>query len=125
MTRIRFFILLLGLMGIGTSLACGGMGDIAIPSAELTAPWTKMNLPIGDGTVLVSTDKALTVQYDGEKVTAVADKYIAAVEKAKFKKQNESKGDDTVAVVFKGKKGMCNLAVTTAMGNTLVAMTMQ
>ena len=124
MTRFRFLILLLGLLGIGTSLACGGVGDISIPSAELTEPWTKMNLPIGDGTVIASNDTTLSVQYDGEKVAEIADKYIAAIEKAKFKKQNESKGD-TVAVVFKGKKGTCNLAVTTAMGNTIVGMTMQ
>jgi hypothetical protein len=124
MTRVRFFILLLGLIGVGTSLACGGAGEIALPSAELTEPWTKMNLPTKDGTVLVSTSTSLSVQHKGEKVSEIADKYIAAIEKAKFKKQHETKGD-SVAVTFKGKKGNCSLAVTAAAGNTLVAIAMQ
>jgi hypothetical protein len=124
MTKVRFFLLLLGLLGIGTSLACGGAGEITLPSAELTEPWTKMNLPTKDGTVLASTSTSLSVQHKGEKVADIADKYISAIEKAKFKKQQETKGD-TVAVTFKGKKGNCSMAVTAVAGNTLVAITMQ
>jgi len=122
MSRVRFFVLLLGLLGIGTSLACGGMGDISLPSAELTDPWKSMDLPIGDGTVIFSDKSTVTVQYKGNKVDEMGKKYTKAIASKGWKKQNESKSGDTIAVVFQHKKkGNCSLAVTSAMGNTMVA----
>ncbi len=125
MSRVRVFILLLGLFGIGTSLACGGMGDISLPSADLTDPWKGMDMPIDDGTVLYSDASTLSVQYTGNKVKEVAPKFIKAFEKAGFKKQNESESGDTIAVVFQKDGKNCSVAITTAMGNTMVAASIQ
>ena len=125
MSRIRIFVLLLGLFGIGTSLACGGLADFELPSAELTDPWKAMGVPVADGTVLLSDANTLTVQYKGDKADEMIKKYTKVIVKAGFKKGNESKSGDTTAVVFSGKKGSLSLVASKALGNTMVAATIQ
>ena len=57
------------------SLACSGlptdMGGITLPSADLTEPWSGLDLPLDGGNVLHSDGTSLSVQFEGEKVDKV------------------------------------------------------
>lgn len=125
MSRVRIALVLFGLFGLGTSMACGGMGDISLPTAEITAPWKDMNLPVDDGNVLYSNDSTLTVNYKGDKVEKLGPKYIKAIAKSGYKKQTDNSANGIVAATFKGKGANISLAITHSTGNTVVAVTKQ
>ncbi len=107
------------------SLACSGMPtSIPMPTAELTAPWKGMDLPIGAGNVLMSDESMLSVQYSGDKVKKLKGGYVKAIKGSGFKQLADGSSNGNVAVTFQNKKKKTMaLGITSGAGNTLVALT--
>lgn len=117
--RTVFVVTFLGL----ATLACGGAGgDLAMPSASLTDPWSGLNLPIGDGTVLYSDGVSLSVTYSGGDAAALGAKYDEAMKAAGWSQTFQTSDGSSYTATYGKDGGTISLAVTSSGGTTVVGM---
>jgi len=90
-------------------------------SMVLTAPWTEMDLPIGQGSVTYSDATTLVVTYGDGPLRQMADRWEPSLTQAGWEKEYDVAGPDAVSMTFRGDGGQLSMAVVPTMGNTLVS----
>lgn len=95
--------------------------DWSAYAAPITAPWTGMGLPIGDGAVLYSDDQTITVTYADTALGGHADGYSAAILANGWTSTYRSDDNGMVIETFTRGGKTLTLAVMVALGATTVA----
>lgn len=114
------------MIGVAT-LACGGGGgggDWEVDySVDLTAPWTEMGLPIDSGSVIISDDSTLSVQYADSSVDDQIAAWTGYYSGNGFSENFNQKNDDGSLTAIYEKDGKTyTLVVVDALGQVLVTM---
>lgn len=120
--------LVLGFVAL-SALACGGTGstsggiDISgMPTVPLSDPWTGMNLPVGDGSVITSDGTILTVMYQGGTVAELTGKYDEAIKAGGWTESFKSDEGGVVTISYSKDGGMLTMSGVEAMGTVTVSM---
>jgi hypothetical protein len=104
------------------SLACGGAATtIEIPTEDLTAPWTEMKIPVGDGAVVLSDDTEVRLTYQNADVEDLLVGYSAAVTGAGWEKVKETEAGGAKTIQYKKDGETLSLNVAESMGFTAVS----
>lgn len=118
--------LLIAALGAG-SLACGGAGvsgtELSSVAVPLTEPWTALNLPVGDGTVILSDPTTVTVTYAAGDVAALGARYAQAIRDAGWQETFKTDEMGMFTAQFTRDGATLSLAVIQAMGVTTVSIT--
>ncbi len=100
--------------------------DLDAKGAKLNQPWKEMNLPVGDGEVLVDTSSMLLIGWDGGSITALTQDFKARIGDAGYKVSEElvsgSQGSVNTAIVYQKDKGYVGLLTGEEDGVTYVYM---
>lgn len=115
-------LLTVAVLGL-TSLACGGGAMSGMPNVAVTEPWSSMNLPIDDGSVLMSDANTITVTYTGTTVDAVAGKYEQALKDAGCSEQFRSADGGVVSATYQKDGATIGMGVTEGAGMVTVGIT--
>ena len=106
------------------ALACGGAGSVSqssIPSVSLTPPWDSMNLPIGDGSVMASSDSNISVTYTSGSLHDITGKYDEAVKAAGWSETFKSDQPGAYAVAYSKDGATLNLGGAEAGGYVTIS----
>ncbi len=138
-----FTALTIAFLGLGILACSGGSDDEGAQSeaeaprddaasaldakgAELNQPWKGMNLPVGEGEVLVDTASMLLVGWDGGSITSLTKDFKARIGDAGYKVSEElvsgSQGSVNTAIIYQKDKGYVGLLTGEEDGVTYVYM---
>ena len=82
-------------------------------TVEMTEPWSGMDLPVGDGLVLISDDLSLLIAYpDGDR-SALTDAYSSAVSGGAWEEQENYSNQEFTAILYAEGDQLLGLAVGT------------
>lgn len=88
--------------------------DVDAKGAKLNSPWKEMNLPVGDGEVLVDTSEMLLVGWEGGSVTSMTQDFKARIIDAGWAVDEElvsgSQGSVNTAIIYKKDSTQIGLA---------------
>jgi hypothetical protein len=70
------------------------------PSVALTDPWSSMGLPIDDGVVVASDDKAMRVAYDDASVSGLTSAYTHSIHKHGWAEAENHSSPSLTAIVY-------------------------
>ena len=105
-------------------LACvGPLGPPPPYTAELTAPWTELGLPLGDGRVTFSSEDLLTVHHPRQSVEKLSAAYASALEASGMVRGLDTSSDDMTSVTFADASVTVALGVLSSKQETIVSLT--
>lgn len=96
-----------------TALACTGGEAVDTQNDKLSSPWKEMNLPVGDGEILVNGSDVLLIgweTYDGG-LSALDASWTSAVEAAGYKQTENLTANGINAYLY--NKGSSNIGLAT------------
>jgi hypothetical protein len=98
----------------------GDLTQADLPAVQLTEPWLGMNLPLADGTVVLSDKTVMLVGYEGGSIAGLSSSYADAIQKAGWAKAEDYSTPDFTAIVFTKGAQKVGFAVGTEEGITFV-----
>jgi hypothetical protein len=95
-------------------LACSGESTTTAETQndKLSSPWKELNLPVGDGEILVNSSEQLLIgweQFDGG-LSALDGSWKSTIESAGYKQVDNLSGDGINAYIFQKDSAMLGLA---------------
>lgn len=110
----------------GCARGCGRGSLVEEPpplEVALDPAWEGWSLPFGDGTVVFSNNRMLTVEYDAGTVQSLASSWVAAITTAGWTRAIDTSAEDAVSMSFVREEQTLALGVFPGLFGVTVTLT--